>query len=525
MRQCILLVPALVIVGLAGARQVRAQEPTFDLGFAGGFCGTTVEGPPGSSFSETIDCTLTTSNNPGADGAQGWSISLGVAGALRIVGISTRDTVAATAPDVEEDCIPDPPGPGLRVNGFQKSELTEGEGNEGAVSAIVLSFTCPITLPPDGTSVIARIDVSGDFPAEAEQTASGSVSYVGGRQGSGQPVPNDVTWTGVTVSPGIGECAIDLFARPGPQECCNAPLSIFYQRAIVADAQVEEAFAEAIADCVDIAGNNVYEVSGESTHVFVGINSSAANGLPSGAQGWSLSVAVEGDVTPTDVTTRGTIAATSPDVDEDCVPDSPPGQRVNGFQKSEIVDPTMPGTEGGPPQGAGAVSAVVLSFTCPITLQVTGSATVLDLTLAPSGEPTAEKPIVGTLFVKDGLRGSGQPVPNAVTVGGKTLFFCHPPGLDVTFSVSAVPRYLPGNANGDSRVDLADPIWIVNELFRDGPATACPESGDVNGDQMVDLSDVSFLIDYLFRGGMPPSSVGECIEAAEDSSCVTQVSC
>ncbi len=59
---------------------------------------------------------------------------------------------------------------------------------------------------------------------------------------------------------------------------------------------------------------------------------------------------------------------------------------------------------------------------------------------------------------------------------------------------------LRGDADGNGRIDLADPIAGVNFLFQGG-ALACPKAGDVNADGKIDLADVVSLLNYLYLGG------------------------
>jgi hypothetical protein len=52
--------------------------------------------------------------------------------------------------------------------------------------------------------------------------------------------------------------------------------------------------------------------------------------------------------------------------------------------------------------------------------------------------------------------------------------------------------------------NVADLTYLVDFLFRGGPAPQCFEEGDVNGDGGINVADVTYLVDYLFRGGPPP---------------------
>lgn len=76
-------------------------------------------------------------------------------------------------------------------------------------------------------------------------------------------------------------------------------------------------------------------------------------------------------------------------------------------------------------------------------------------------------------------------------------FRYHPGGVTAWWSV-------PGDASNDSLVDLADLVFLINYLYRDGPEPCIMEAADPNGDCLVDLADLVYLIIYLFREGDPP---------------------
>jgi hypothetical protein len=63
-----------------------------------------------------------------------------------------------------------------------------------------------------------------------------------------------------------------------------------------------------------------------------------------------------------------------------------------------------------------------------------------------------------------------------------------------------------GDANGDGVIDLGDVVYVINYLYRSGPAPNPLWTGDANSDGVVDLGDVVYLINYLYRGGPPPCS-------------------
>jgi len=63
-----------------------------------------------------------------------------------------------------------------------------------------------------------------------------------------------------------------------------------------------------------------------------------------------------------------------------------------------------------------------------------------------------------------------------------------------------------GDVTGDGAINLADVLFLINYLYKGGPAPDPPEKGDVNSDDEIDIEDVLYLINYLYQGGPPPCS-------------------
>ena len=61
-----------------------------------------------------------------------------------------------------------------------------------------------------------------------------------------------------------------------------------------------------------------------------------------------------------------------------------------------------------------------------------------------------------------------------------------------------------GDANGDGKVTVSDVVYLINYLFKGGPAPIPYETGEANCDGKLTVSDVVYLINYLFKGGPPP---------------------
>ena len=62
-----------------------------------------------------------------------------------------------------------------------------------------------------------------------------------------------------------------------------------------------------------------------------------------------------------------------------------------------------------------------------------------------------------------------------------------------------------GDANSDAVVDVGDVVYIINYLFKSGPAPSPIQAADTNCDGVVDVGDVVYLINYLFKAGPPPT--------------------
>ena len=66
--------------------------------------------------------------------------------------------------------------------------------------------------------------------------------------------------------------------------------------------------------------------------------------------------------------------------------------------------------------------------------------------------------------------------------------------------------YVCGDANSDSSATVSDVVYLINYLFKGGPAPDPIQKVDVNSDGKVTVSDVVYLINYLFKGGPSPCS-------------------
>jgi hypothetical protein len=112
--------------------------------------------------------------------------------------------------------------------------------------------------------------------------------------------------------------------------------------------------------------------------------------------------------------------------------------------------------------------------------------TLDSLTGIISGVPADTGTLTYSVLVKD----SSSPQKNNT----KTL----------TLKVNSGTPFIRGDANGDSKVTVADVVNMINYLYKGGPAPSPLEKADTNCDGSVNVADVIYLINYLFKGGPPP---------------------
>jgi len=70
--------------------------------------------------------------------------------------------------------------------------------------------------------------------------------------------------------------------------------------------------------------------------------------------------------------------------------------------------------------------------------------------------------------------------------------------------VLTVARFVRGDCNDDGIIDIGDAIYLINYLYKGGPAPDPQQAGDVNCDAGCELADVVFLLNFLYKSGPPP---------------------
>lgn len=80
-----------------------------------------------------------------------------------------------------------------------------------------------------------------------------------------------------------------------------------------------------------------------------------------------------------------------------------------------------------------------------------------------------------------------------------------------------------GDVNYDGRINMGDVLYLVDGVFKCGPAPQPWCLGDLNGDGTYNIGDAVYLLDHIFRGGPPP--VPCCLEAVDRTTVQRLVKC
>jgi hypothetical protein len=296
-------------------------------------------------------------------------------------------------------------------------------------------------------------------------------------------------------------CALaDHSARGQEQDsCCEAEVNVGFSGEIVRGGALFEGIAGAgdlcTADQGEILSPAPAGTRREKT-VCVNIISNIA-GQGEGIMGWSYGVALDGAAELVSITFAGTAA--------DSIPNGGYRDPEGTFNKTQIIDPAKNGGQ------RGFVSAIANTNQMLIaTLPRVGTESIYAAVFVPQASQGAEDQ-VATLRFQNGLIGTGQPVDNVITVSGNIAPVCNfaLARVNLVFRQSGPGEFRRGDANGDARVDIADPIWILNELFAGGPASPCADATDANDDGVESVGDAVLLVEYIFRGsGVPPPAPG-----------------
>jgi hypothetical protein len=106
--------------------------------------------------------------------------------------------------------------------------------------------------------------------------------------------------------------------------------------------------------------------------------------------------------------------------------------------------------------------------------------------------------------ILDGAQGSGDAVPNAVTIRGMTVI---PENAGSFVLIDGVLNVLPeitafirGDSNGDQVLNITDPQATLSYLFRGARRPACYDAADANDDGELNIVDPIATLMHLFAG-------------------------
>jgi hypothetical protein len=74
---------------------------------------------------------------------------------------------------------------------------------------------------------------------------------------------------------------------------------------------------------------------------------------------------------------------------------------------------------------------------------------------------------------------------------------------------------VPGDANNDGTVNVADVMYTINYLFADGDPSCITEAADPDSSCAVNIGDVIYLVNYLYSNGDPPKRGCACAKEEE----------
>jgi len=81
-------------------------------------------------------------------------------------------------------------------------------------------------------------------------------------------------------------------------------------------------------------------------------------------------------------------------------------------------------------------------------------------------------------------------------------------GVKVTdVTAQQAPKFRRGDANSDGKIDVADPVFVLQYLFSSAQAD-CLSALDAQDDGSVDIADAVYLLGFLFAAGPEPSPPG-----------------
>ena len=395
-------------------------------------------------------------------GIQGWSY--GVRHDTALLTIDSLDYDSSDAKAAED-------------GGFSQNRIIEEDGvNVGFIQAVVLTLAGMAEVPasPDNlfSFVTASYTVSGDACAGQNGNVETSLDFVEDLAVPGSPpVELNLTVGGRAVIP---------------------------ERIVVGQVNIMcEQVGGELALSIDFNDDNNELLADESTTLDVHVLGSASNGSAD-VQGWSYGVSVDRDaIIPVDAAPGADAAAlnggSGPDVALYDLNDMSNDGSVTGITVGVVVAAAAPANEVLPIGDGETKHLDTITFRSAKTL---GAGETEDTTIAfveTLGDIGGRDPIE-VLFV---LAGEGVSPDSTDT---KTITLVGVDGGDV-------PRFIRGDANNDSRVDISDGIWILVMLFAGGETTACMPAANADSNDEINMSDAMYIFNWRLQPNRTPDNL------------------
>lgn len=327
---------------------------------------------------------------------------------------------------------------------------------DGWTIGVVYSFTGANTLAFDAPTDVVSVDYDTVAGGLIGSTVNVETSLSWSNSLGSPPVENVIVVAGASIAPSLEDGAIILepFSVPSAEFNYTAPTQSVNYDGNTGSASFSAAFSIAEVD-----------------------NSALGADFPNPSQGFSMGVGNDSAVLePTAVT------ATLP-FDAD-------------FAEGGIF-------------ADGWTIGVVYSFTGGNTLAFDTELDVVSVDYSTVAGALTGTDSIDTSLAWTSTLGS-PPVDNVVVVNGTSV---EPNLVDGTVTLQPVfdIPFVRGNCNGDNKVNIADGIWILNELFLQGPSGTCVAACDANDDAKYDSADAVFVINYrLLDGPMPSAPFPDC---------------
>jgi PKD repeat protein len=146
---------------------------------------------------------------------------------------------------------------------------------------------------------------------------------------------------------------------------------------------------------------------------------------------------------------------------------------------------------------------VIVRAVAPTTGKVAIEFKAIDLDNTVNDELPPGDGVVANLWFSSS--GSGTLVLDTINLVGyqfgvSSRYVGYTPG----FELIHIKTGFRGDANDDGDINAGDPVFLINYVFKGGPAPSTTYNGDANADGAVNVADAVYLINYIFKSGPPP---------------------